>query len=303
MRETDLPQASVLICTRNRPNDIGALLPEVFKQDYPDFEVVLIDQSDNDATEEIVKSRYADEPRLRYIRSPEVGLTRARNMALRNASNELCAFTDDDTRLPIDWLSTVVRILLENPGTGVLFGPVRAPAEHAGRGIHTPCYPFTKPHVLRRGEVMGMAANMAMRKSAWQQNGPFDEHLGPGGSFPGGEEFDWLYRAVGKGIEVRLDPAHAIEHRAFRTKEEWTKVMLAYGTGDAACFMKHLRCGDLSILPTLIGQPLQYFKRMVARMLRRVDHSEQFYLRGYLRGLRATWKLRVDKTTRLYIAR
>src|SRR5688500_108771 len=88
--------ASVLVCTRNRPQDLEFALPTSMAQAYPNFEVVLIDQSTNDDTERLVRKLCGSDPRVRYIRTNTVGLSIARNMALTEARYDICAFTDDD---------------------------------------------------------------------------------------------------------------------------------------------------------------------------------------------------------------
>lgn len=297
---------SVLICTRNRPEDIFQTLPGVMAQDYPHYEVVLVDQSTNDETEQGVQARYGEDARLRYIRTPTTGLSISRNLALTEACHEICAFTDDDTDVPPQWLSNIAATFAQYPETHILFSPVHIPPSMRHmqeNGVYFPCFYFDDARVLRRGEVFGMGANMAMRKSFWQRVGPFDGMMGAGAPLPGAEEHDWLYRAHRQEAVIRLEPRNAIDHRAFRAREEWFGITRKYSYADAAFAMKHLRCGDLGLLRTVAHSLFYIGARGCLRVLQRNPgwRYEYNYVRGYWAGLWGSLKLKVDKQARLFV--
>jgi glycosyltransferase involved in cell wall biosynthesis len=300
---TTCAPVSVLICTRNRPEDLAEAMPKVLAQDYPNYEVVVIDQSTHDESEQRILARFGSDPRLRYIRTATVGLSIARNMALTEARHELCAFTDDDCDVPATWLSQIVATYTRHPETDILFSPVHIPADMQHRtDLRFPCLYFTEERVLNYGEVLGMGANMSMRKSFWQKNGPFDPLLGPGAPMPGSDEHDWLYRAHRNGAVIRLEPKNAIEHRSWREFDLWMRLTRTYAYGDGAFTMKHLRCGDWNLLG-LVWKRCFY---MAARCLLRIAQRnpgwpyEYNYALGYWSGLWGSLKFRVNKQTRLF---
>ena len=301
--EKDAAPLSVLVCTRNRPEDLAKALPGIMAQDYPNFEVVLIDQSTNDDSEREAKAKFGSDARLRYIRTDTVGLSIARNMALTEARNDICAFTDDDCGVPSDWLSKVAAKYAEKPETGVLFGPVHVPQELMSQpDLCFPSLYFFEERVLKSGEIFGMGANMSMRKSFWQKVGPFDAMLGPGAPLPGSDEHDWLYRAhLAHGV-IRLDPNNAIEHFAFRTTSKWMALTRTYAYGDAAFAMKHLRCGDFRALPMILHRLGYLGARGILRILQRNKgwRYEYNYVMGYWRGLWGSLPYAVDRPARLF---
>ena len=194
--EISLPPISVLMCTRNRPDDFKTSVPRLLELDYPDFEVIIVDQSTTDANAKWVGEHYLDHPRLRYVPTETVGVSVARNLAIRNAQNEICAITDDDVAVPPDWLRKTARVYIEHPETQVIFAPVHIPKEMAHRtDLHFPCFYFDDDRQLGPEEITGMGANMSLRKSLWEQIGPLDPLMGPGTKLPAAEEPDWLYRA------------------------------------------------------------------------------------------------------------
>jgi glycosyltransferase involved in cell wall biosynthesis len=294
---------SVLICTRNRPDDLVHALPGVFAQSYEDYEIVLVDQSTNDESERRVLSAYGGDPRLRYIRTPTVGLSIARNIALSEARNEICAFTDDDCDVPSCWVTGVAAAYAEHPDTDVLFSPVHIPPDLLGKDdLRFPCLYFNDSRVLRRYEIFGMGANMSMRKSFWERVGPFDPMLGPGACMPGSDEHDWLYRAHRLRASIRLDPGNPIEHRAWRSSDQWMRLTDTYAFGDGAFAMKHLRCGDAAALPMVARRIFYIGARGLLRVAQRKDARYEFhYVRGYWKGLWGSLRYSVDKEARLFI--
>lgn len=296
--------ASVLICTRNRPQDLEFALPTILAQDYPNFEIVLIDQSTNDDTEHLVRKLCGSDPRLRYIRTSTVGLSIARNMALTEAKHDICAFTDDDCEVPANWLSNVVATYARYPDIHILFSPVHVPKDLMNQpGLRFPSLYFEDSRVLRYKEIYGMGANMSMRKSFWEVTGPFDPMLGPGAPLPGSDEHDWLYRAHLAGAVIRLEPKNAILHRAYREEEKWNSLTRTYAYGDAAFAMKHLRCGDLSVLPMMFHRLFYIGGRGVLRFFQRNPgwRYEYNYAAGYWQGLWGSLAYKVDHHTRLFV--
>ncbi len=90
------PRVSIILPTYNRAGCVGEALQSALAQEYPDVEVVLVDDGSTDGTLEMVRRRFGDDPRLRTIRQPNGGPARARNAGLELATGELIAFLDSD---------------------------------------------------------------------------------------------------------------------------------------------------------------------------------------------------------------
>src|SRR6266851_3583657 len=98
---------SVVICTRNRPDLIGNAVASVLANEYPTFDVLVVDQSTDDRTGEIVRGLGVDHSNLRYLHTSKAGLSRAYNIGIRETNGELLAFTDDDCIAPAQWIASV----------------------------------------------------------------------------------------------------------------------------------------------------------------------------------------------------
>ena len=291
---------SVLIATRNRPQDLVPCLKSLLAQDYPAFEIVIFDQSVTDEAQKAVQAAYGTPKNLRYIRSETVGKSKALNGLVAAAQGEIFAFTDDDTEAPPDWLARIAQAFREMPDADLLFGQVFAPPE-ATADFHVPALYFQERRILRQGEVFGMGANMAFRRELVAKVTGYDTQLGPGGSLACAEDYDFLYRSQKAGAVAFAEPSVSLVHRAGRNFDQWSRVLLNYGMGDAAFAMKHLRCGDWKMLSN-IAKGLGYiFARGCLRVVQRTPHPGEFYyVRGYWQGIWASLKYPIDKRTRLY---
>ena len=189
---------SVVICTRNRPQDVAVCLPTILACLRDDWQVVLVDQSDGSDTRAIAERLAAVHPSLHYLPTATVGKSRALDIGISHTRGEILAFTDDDCEAPPDWLERVVAEFKVAPGVDILFGPVLpSPAIPEVQSVCVPAWSFPEARDMRPGEVCGMGANMALRRAALARlpDGPrFDPALGPGAPFPAGEEGDFVYR-------------------------------------------------------------------------------------------------------------
>jgi len=101
---------SVIVCTRNRADELAGCLPLLANQarSLPDVEVLVVDNGSTDNTREVVE-RVSSESRfaIRYTHEPEAGLCRARNHGRAAARGEVLAYVDDDVRVRPGWMGRV----------------------------------------------------------------------------------------------------------------------------------------------------------------------------------------------------
>jgi glycosyltransferase involved in cell wall biosynthesis len=125
--ESTPPRISVVMCTRNRPDTIEQAVISVLANDYPTFDLTVVDLSTTAATKDILRPVADVDRRLQYIHVEEPGLSRAYNTGIGRTKGELLAFTDDDCVVPKDWLNKIVRAFGEDTGADLLYGQVIAP--------------------------------------------------------------------------------------------------------------------------------------------------------------------------------
>ncbi|HEX8775530.1 MAG TPA: glycosyltransferase family 2 protein [Pyrinomonadaceae bacterium] len=115
-----MPSFSVVIPTYNRAALITGTLDSVLAQDWPDFEIVVVDDGSTDNTGQVVQRHYAGDERVRYIRQVNAERGAARNRGLREARRQYVVFFDSDDLMHTDHLSTLAAIARERPEVNFL---------------------------------------------------------------------------------------------------------------------------------------------------------------------------------------
>src|SRR5579864_8983512 len=83
---------SVVVCTRNRPEQLSACLSAVLRQRHPDFEIVVVDNSPSDPR----TLKVAEFHRVRCVAEPSLGLSYTRNRGAYEAAGDIVVYIDDD---------------------------------------------------------------------------------------------------------------------------------------------------------------------------------------------------------------
>ena len=298
-----MSQISVIIPTRGRPDLIGQSVRAVLANDHPDFEVLVVDQSDDDSTGQVVRAIAEGDRRLRYLHTLPPGLSRAYNVGAQGTRAAILAFTDDDCVAAPDWLTSVERALTAEPDAEMLYGTVARPASLREDPREIPVLAIARAErigIPRSFRLYGMGANFALRRTLLDRLGGFDEILGGGGPLRSSQDFDLQYRAYLAGAVLLLRPEVSVDHYGVRTRSEWPKTLRAYGVGDASFYLKHVRCGDFQAAVLLIHRLVRVVARQVRHVLDPRRPSQMAYLRAYIEGARESFRYPVDRDRRMY---
>jgi glycosyltransferase involved in cell wall biosynthesis len=115
-------KVSVIVPTYNRAQSIGNAIQSVLDQSYTDLELIVVDDGSKDDTAERIAA-FTD-PRLRYIRQPNGGVSAARNRGVAEARGELVAFLDSDDIWKPEKLAADVTFLDWHPRAQAVFSDV-----------------------------------------------------------------------------------------------------------------------------------------------------------------------------------
>jgi glycosyltransferase involved in cell wall biosynthesis len=300
-----LSPITVVVPTRNRAGRIAENVSSVLANPYPDFRVLVIDQSDDDRTERTVRALAATDARLRYLRQPGTGAARARNLGAWEAADPLVAFVDDDCVVAPDWLASIAAGFARYPEVDLIYGQVRVPPDVEIGEDHLPNLTFEDVRICRPDRpfvLFGMSANLAVRRGFFERLGGFDEMLGVGAPLRAGEDYDLQYRAHLAGGTIGILPEVRVDHYGLRTNAQWPRTMRDYGFGDAAFYLKHARCGDLRTLGWLVQRVGKVAVRELliqTRLRPRPTHAQ--YLIGFAAGVPGSLRVAVDRRRRFYV--
>ena len=241
---TPFPAASVIVSSRNRQKLLTDAVQSVLEGDRVPAEIVIIDQSDR---EDLVLAGLRSDRgcEIRYRWHQSVGVSRGRNEGIAAAKHDCLVFIDDDLRVSRSWLGTLVGALERFGSCAVVTGRVETLAEQPG-GFQLATKVEDNPALFRGrvGKDVLFSGNMAMFRSAICHIGDFDEALGPGTPFPGGEDNDLGYRLLEAGYSIAYVPEAVVYHREWRSKRDYLPMRWKYGLGRGGFYAKHTNLRD-----------------------------------------------------------
>ena len=293
----EAPTVTVIIPTRDRPNDLRRALASLWEQTYPSFRVIVMDQSDDVQPSRDLITGFND-PRFVHHAHAKRGKSFALNDAISSSPDTILAFTDDDCEVPTDWIEHGVRILRQNPSIGLLFGEVR-PAPHDPTVDLIPAIHFETRQTLhgpvsRHRDLLGMGANMFARRVTLVDAGLFDEDLGPGGRLKTAEESELVYRLLQGGrFSICQDPDLHVVHYGARPVDDGTATehLQIADFAMAAGLGKHLRNREARTL-VVVADQLWWRLVLVTRSLLRLRRPFNLgYITTFGRGLVAGFRV------------
>jgi GT2 family glycosyltransferase len=295
---------AVLVCTRNRPDDLDRCLASIARSIPPGAQLIVVDQSDSVAAEQVARilGRY---PEALHIESKRRGLSVARNQGIGSSDREYILCTDDDCEVDAAWASSWVKVLEGDPCIGIGFGRVTEPP--GTLATLTPTFdPLDKPSLGRRELLIhgfggiGIGANMVVRREAWSAAGGFDELLGAGSRFPGAEEADMAVRVARAGYRHARDSGPSVVHYGSRWDTEASELAKAYALGAGAMLAKMSRCGDAEAMLWTAAELIRRSQALVIRLLRRSRPFGFRHLSYFLRGMALSARYKVDRAKMVY---
>ena len=202
--EISWPHISVVVCSHNGARTLRDCCEGLLELDYrPSFDVVIVDDGSTDATAGI-----AEEYGFRVIRTPNRGLSSARNTGLEAATGDIVAYIDDDARPDLHWLHYVADTFLTTDYVDIgrpnvlpaQSGPVSWCVENAPGGpIHVLLNDREAEHIP--------GCNMAFRKSALLAVGGFDPRYRIAG-----DDVDICWKMQARGWKLGFNPAAVVWH-------------------------------------------------------------------------------------------
>jgi glycosyltransferase involved in cell wall biosynthesis len=277
---------SIVIATYNRAADLRETLTSLAGL-QPDgaWEVIVVDNKSPDDTRQVVESAAASFPvDLRYIFEQQQGRSPALNAGIRAARGEIIATTDDDVRVPADWLTRAAdgleRMQCDYVGGRVVpiwGGPKPAwIPDHGGKQWAVIALLDYGPEPIPFGTRVPLGVNMAFRRSAFDRAGLLDPNTGRrAGTLLGQEVREWCIRARQAGLRGFYIPEMALRHiipadrlnkAYFRRWFYWRGISRARLYERAGLDMEapEQTTLDFSTVPHIFGVPRYLYRKALA---------------------------------------
>lgn len=181
--DEDLPPLSIIICARNEAENLRKNLPHFLEQDYPHFEIIVVDDHSFDKTAEVVLEFQKKFSTLRLLSNQNktsLGKKAALSLGIQQASFERLFLSDADCR-PISrqWLRVAQRSLTNTTPIVLGYGPYLQRDGWLNRFIRFEAFYTAIQYfsfALAGHPYMGVGRNLAYHRSIFWQAKGFSKH-------------------------------------------------------------------------------------------------------------------------------
>jgi len=226
------PFVSVIVCSYNGGPTLASCLDSLGKLNYPQYEIILVDDGSTDDTSYIA----AQFPWVRYIHQSNQGLSHARNTGAAAAKGEVFAYTDSDCMVDPDWLYYLIGTLVSGDYAGV-GGPNVTPPAKSWIQACVAAAPGGPSHVLLTDVVAEHipGCNMAFYRWAFEGVGGFDTEYRKAG-----DDVDFCWRIQQAGWVIAFSPTAIVWHYRRFTLRAFLRQQDGYGEAESLLRFKHL---------------------------------------------------------------
>ncbi|MEI8194431.1 MAG: glycosyltransferase [Phycisphaerae bacterium] len=205
---------SILICSQNRAEDLRGSLASIAACQVPadmPTELLMVDNASTDHTPQVIAECEMRNLQLRPLHESRRGKSIAFNGALAKARGRIVLCTDDDVRVPANWIEGLCRPIFENKSDAVIGGVCLAPYLERPwlKGMKRSWLAATDEYDDHATTLIG--ANMAIARPVLERLGGLDPELGPGALTAADDVLlSWQINEAGYRVTTALDVA--VEH-------------------------------------------------------------------------------------------
>jgi GT2 family glycosyltransferase len=230
---------SVVIASKDRPGELSSCLEHFRTMDYPagSWELILVNDGGEKTFAEISSEQRGGLPLLMVDTPKSGGPGYARNIGARLARGEYLAFTDDDCRVDIDWLSGFDRLFRAerwDAAGGLSLNPHPGNIASQAWATHISfLYEYWVDD--RQNVIMLVSNNMAVKRTVFLDLGGFDEAF----AFAS-EDRDFSYRLIaGGGSQTFCLDARVWHYQQKPTSLSYLSKQFRYGCAERLFYRKH----------------------------------------------------------------
>ncbi len=214
--DEELEPVSIVLCARNAYEYLIELIPVLLNQNYPDFEIVVVNDCSDDDTEEYLKNLERLEPRIKPVQLKQHlnffnGKKFPLSMGIKSAKNDIIVLTDFNC-MPVNdqWLRSVVNCYSHNTEIVIGYSPFVQKKNTLNRLMRFDSLQNGLLYLsaaLNRHAFMGVGRNLSYRKELFYRNKGFISHYT---TSVGDDDLFISQVATKKNTEVLIDPENAI---------------------------------------------------------------------------------------------
>ncbi len=218
---------SVVVPTYNAEKTIGPLLDSLLNLDYPEYEVIIVNDGSTDRTKEIVE-RYP----VRLINQPNCGASAARDAGFRVAASDIVAYVDSDVTVARDWLRELVQAFSDPTVAATTGQTIFLRNDTIASWLRSLDIARRNAH-RKRYTRLANGPNSAFRRAVLAEVGGFDPR------WYHAEDTEVSYRIVLKGHRIQYVPEAIVYHvpeedwrnylrKRYRDAKAFTRILARY---------------------------------------------------------------------------
>lgn len=275
---------SLVVATLNRDIEIKRLFESLKRQDYRNFEIIIVDQNKDNRVKNIIEE-FQNELDIKHFKVEFTGVARARDYGIEQTTGEIVAFPDDDCFYADNVLSLVVKKFNDSPELGII--------SSASYDIENP-YKFSiganspTPVTITKTRLMGIEFTFFFNLRVIKKEDFYlDSKFGLGGVYKSTEGFELLYRLLYQGYKGEYDPEIKIYHKARIDYEVLDRIFInSYGEGAfIRKFLNKLDCGILyHLLRKMLAAPVAKFLKSIITLDRKLFARTIYNTNGIWQG-------------------
>ncbi|MFM7449096.1 MAG: glycosyltransferase family 2 protein [Leptolyngbyaceae cyanobacterium] len=244
---------SLVVATLHRVAELDRFLQSLVTQSYQNFEVIIIDQNSDDRLVNLIDA-YREMFPITHVQTATPGVSRARNQGRLLAQGDIVGFPDDDCLYPADLLAKVAHFFQTNSIWDGL--TIRVKDLESDQDAFDYC--LKESGKVNDYTVWSVGIGPAMFfRTALAQSVAFDEEMGPGATWVGGEDTDYLLHCLDHNAAVYYDSELFVRHPrpyAIYSIRQLVSREFTYGRGFGYLLRK--RAISLSIVLQQLFAPL-----------------------------------------------
>lgn len=262
---SDYEAVSVIVCARDAHEYLLDLIPAILSQDYPDFELVIVNDCSQDDTEEYLKDLARVNPKINVV-----NLTQSLNffhgkkfplsMGIKSAKHDLLLLTDADCFPTTNqWIKEMVGAYSKDTEIVVGYGPYIERKGLLNKLIRFDTLYIAMQYLslaLAKKPYMGVGRNLSYRKSTFLRNKGFTSHY----NIPSGDDDLFISQVANKtNTRISVDAVNRVESEPKKTWATWIRQKKRhYSTGTKYkpyinFILGSLLCSRLVYYPTFIS--------------------------------------------------
>jgi len=220
------PLVSIIVPTKDRPHYLEKCVQAILKNTFEQFEVIIVDQSNNDETKKFIMDIKHNDERVQYYHSDECGASLARNLGAFKAKSDILLFTDDDCIPDNTWIYEMYSCFTDQIDLTCIMGKILKGEHDSKKGGILAYMPEKREKIdgiknlVKKGMgLLGAGPNIGVRKEALLGVNGFDE------SVMNSDDWDLLLRLLSNNNTLMVLPSSIVVHQGYLS---WNDLYVRY---------------------------------------------------------------------------